>query len=223
MMNQSFRISEKALRISLIAGSILLVTTVLVLSIAVGASRSKEEDIAYSYLTVTDAPASTATTPPSTEAGTTPEPEPEKPVFRLTLPVDGYLLSVHDLETLSFSVTMQDYRTHNGIDIETTEGAAVVAAATGRVSKAYEDPMMGYTIEIDHGNGYVSVYRNLADTVPDGIEVGATVYAGQLIGAVGSTALAEQAELPHLHFELTCNGEAVDPLTFLSYGERAEE
>ena len=221
MMNQSFRISDKALRISLIVGSVLLVTTILILSIAVGASRPKET--AYSYLTVTDAPTPTVTTPPSTEAGTKPEPVPEKPVFRLTLPVDGYLLSVHDLETLSFSVTMQDYRTHTGIDIETQEGAAVVAAAAGRVSKAYEDPMMGYCIEIDHGNGYVSVYRNLSDTVPEGIAVGATVRAGQLLGAVGSSALAEQAELPHLHFELTCNGQAIDPLTFLSYEERAEE
>lgn len=223
MMNQSFRISEKALRISLIVGSILLVTTVLILSIAVGASRPKEETTAYSYLTVTDTPAPAVTTPPSTEAGTKPDSTPEQPVFRLTLPVDGYLLSVHDLETLSFSITMQDYRTHTGIDIETQEGAAVVAAASGRVSKTYEDPMMGYSIEIDHGNGYVSVYRNLTDTVPDGIEVGSTVHAGQLIGAVGSSALAEQAELPHLHFELTRNGQAIDPLTYLTYEERAEE
>ncbi len=223
-MNQSFRISDKALRISLIVGSVLLVTTVLILSIAVGTSRSREAVTTEgSYLTVTDAPRPATTTPPSTEAGTTPEPVPEKTVFQLTSPVNGYLSAVHDIETLSYSITMQDYRTHAGIDIETEEGAAVVAAAAGTVIAAYEDPMMGYCIEIDHGDGYVTVYRNLTETVPDGIEVGSSVRAGQLIGAVGNSALIEQAELPHLHFELTCNGEQIDPLTYLTYEERAEE
>ncbi|MBQ8287869.1 MAG: M23 family metallopeptidase [Clostridia bacterium] len=222
-MNQSFRISDKALRISLIVGSILLVTTVLILSIAVGTSRHPEATTTGSYLTVTDSPRPATTTPPSTEAGTKPDPTPEKAVFKLTRPVDGYLTAVHDTETLSFSITMQDYRTHTGIDIETEDGAAVVAAAAGTVTAAYEDPMMGYCIEIDHGDGYVTVYRNLTDTVPDGIEVGTTVRAGQLIGAVGSSALIEQAELPHLHFELTRNDEQIDPLTYLAYEERAEE
>ncbi|MBQ8381939.1 MAG: M23 family metallopeptidase [Clostridia bacterium] len=221
-MNQSFRISDKALRISLIVGSILLATTVLILSIAVGTSRSREAvTTAGSYLTVTDAPGRTTTAPPSDQAGTTPIPE--KTVFKLTRPADGYLSAVHDVETLSYSVTMQDYRTHAGIDIETENGAAVVAAAAGTVTAAYEDPMMGYCIEIDHGDGYVTVYRNLTDTVPEGIEVGSTVRAGQLIGAVGGSALIEQAELPHLHFELTRDGEQIDPLTYLTYEERAEE
>ena len=223
-MKQSFRISDKTLRISLIVGSILLVATVLILSIAVGTARRPEDvTTAGSYLTVTDAPRPSTTTPPSTEAGTKPDPTPEKVVFKLTRPVDGYLTAIHDTETLSFSITMQDYRTHAGIDIETEDGAAVVAAAAGTVCAAYEDPMMGYCIEIDHGDGYVTVYRNLTDTVPDGLEVGASVRAGQLIGAVGNSALLEQAELPHLHFELTHDGEQVDPLTYLTYEERVEE
>ncbi len=221
-MNQSFRISDKALRISLIVGSALLVVTVLILTIAVGSARNTNEVVT----TVADRyPESrpSQTTPPSTEAGTKPDPVPEQPVFKLTHPVEGYLSAIHDLETLSYSVTMQDYRAHIGIDIETADGAAVVAAASGTVSAAYEDAMMGYCIEIDHGNGYVSVYRNLTDTVPDSITVGASVRAGQLIGAVGDSALVEQAELPHLHFELTHNGEQVDPLTYLTYEERVEE
>lgn len=222
-MNQSFRISDKTIRISLIAGSVLMVVTVLILSIAVGTSRKRAEGTTEaSHLTVTD-PRPVESTAPSTEAGTTPDPTPDKAVFRLTRPVDGYLSAVHDVETLSYSITMQDYRTHTGIDIETEAGAAVVAAAAGTVSAAYEDAMMGYCIEIDHGDGYVTVYRNLADTVPDGIEVGTAVRAGQLIGAVGSSALVEQAELPHLHFELTYDGEQIDPLTYLSYEERVEE
>lgn len=221
-MKQSFRISDKALRIAMITGSMVLVTTLLILSLAVGTSRSRQAvTTGGSYLTVTDAPLTT--TPPSTEAGTKPEPTPVPAVFKLIRPVEGYLTAVHDTETLSFSITMQDYRTHTGIDIQTQQGAAVVAAAAGEISAAYEDPMMGYTIEIDHGDGYVTVYRNLSEIVPEGLAVGSRVSAGQLIGAVGDSALVEQAELPHLHFELTRSGQQIDPLTYLSYEERVEE
>ncbi len=223
-MNQSFRISDKALRIALTVGSVILVLTVLILSIAVGSSRRRAAVTTQgSYLTVTDAPGPAATTPPSTETGNRPDPTPQEPILRLTKPAAGYLSAVHDREVLVFSPTMQDYRIHTGIDIETEADAPVSAAAAGTVIRAYEDPMMGYCLEIDHGDGYVTVYRNLSDIVPAGIEVGAAVRAGQLIGSVGASALVEQAELPHLHFELYCNSEPIDPLTYLSYEERAEE
>lgn len=218
--NQTFRISDKTLRISLIVGSVLLAVTIVVLSIAVGAARQKDES---ALTTASTTLATDQTTPPSTEAGTKPESDPTKQALRLTHPVEGYLANVHDTQTLSYSLTMQDYRTHTGIDIESEQGAAVLAAASGTVLRTYEDPLMGYTIEIDHGNGYVSVYRNLDETLPEGLEAGAYVMGGQLIGAVGASALIEQAELPHLHFELMQNDVSVDPLTYLTYEERAEE
>ena len=47
------------------------------------------------------------------------------------------------------------------------------------------------------------------------MEEGEPVSAGQVIGAVGSTAAAETAQGPHLHFAVTKDGEAVDPDAFL--------
>jgi murein DD-endopeptidase MepM/ murein hydrolase activator NlpD len=220
-MNQSFRISDKFVRLSLIVGSILLAVTLLILAVAVGAARQREAEVTTSSF-IDTRPAVT-TTAPNTDAGTTPSPVPEKQPFKLTQPVQGYLLSVHDTEALVFSVTMQDFRTHTGIDIEAEAGAPVVAAAAGVICGAYEDALMGYTIEIDHGDGYITVYRNLDETLPDGIQVGASVRAGQLIAAVGDSALIEQAELPHLHFELKKDTSPIDPLTYLTYEERAEE
>lgn len=220
-MNQSFHISDKAIRISLIVGSILLAVTLLILAVAVGAARRREEAELTTDPITTTRPITT--TPPSTDAGTTPSPTPEKQPLKLTQPVQGYLASVHDTESLSFSLTMQDYRTHMGIDIEAEAGAPVVAAAAGTIRRAYEDALMGYCIEIDHGDGYVSVYRNLDETLPEGIAEGAAVRAGQLIAAVGESALIEQAELPHLHFELTQNESPIDPLEYLTYEERVEE
>ena len=219
-MNQSFRISDKFVRLSLIVGSILLAMTLLILAVAVGAARQREEEVTSSF---TDTRPTVTTTAPNTDAGTTPSPVPEKPPFKLTQPVQGYLLSVHDTEALVFSVTMQDFRTHTGIDIEAEAGAPVVAAAAGVIRRAYEDALMGYTIEIEHGDGYITIYRNLDETLPDGIEVGASVRAGQLIAAVGDSALIEQAELPHLHFELVKKETPIDPMTYLTYEERVEE
>lgn len=216
--NQTVRISDKTLRITLIVGSVLLAVTILVLSIAIGAAQQKED----SALTTNGKTLATVqTTPPSTEAGT--KPEPARQELRLTRPVEGYLAAVHDTQTLSYSLTMQDYRTHTGIDIEAEQGAAVLAAASGTVLRTYVDPLMGYTIEIDHGDGYVSVYKNLDETLPEGLEAGTYVMGGQLIGAVGDSALIEQAELPHLHFELMQNDVSIDPLTYLAYEERVEE
>lgn len=218
-MNQSIRITEKTLRIAIIAGSILLAVTILILAIAVGAS-SQRKTITTPLLS-TRPPMTTLA--PSTQTGGQPDPTPVKEPFLLTRPVEGYLLSVHDSEQLTFSPTMQDYRVHVGIDIEAAEGTGVVAAAAGTITNAYIDPMMGYSVEITHGDGFVTVYRNLDETLPDGIAVGANVKSGQLIGAVGNSAIIEQEDVSHLHFELKHDGVAMDPLIYLNYEERAED
>lgn len=218
-MNQSIRITEKTLRIALIVGSTVLAATILILAIAVGAARQR--DAATTPRLTVRVPVST--TAPSTETNSSPDPAPVKEPFLLTKPVEGYLLSVHDTEKLTFSTTMQDYRVHTGIDIEAELGSAVVAAAAGTITDAYVDPMMGYTVEISHSDGFVTVYKNLDETLPDGIAVGVNVKAGQLIGAVGESAIIEQADVAHLHFELTHDEEPVDPLIYLTYSELTEE
>lgn len=60
-----------------------------------------------------------------------------------------------------------------------SEGALVVATASGTVKEVIEDPEQGYKVAIDHGNGYVTVYRNTdAPKVKQGDEVmqGMTIY-----------------------------------------------
>jgi len=60
---------------------------------------------------------------------------------------------------------------------------------------------------IDHGNGYLSLYAHLMD---GGIlqSCGVEVYAGQLIGYMGSTG---KSTGPHLHFEIRYDGSPVNP------------
>jgi len=68
-------------------------------------------------------------------------------------------------------------------------------------------------VEITHGAGLVSIYANLA-AVPT-VAAGEQVTVGQVIGAVGDTALCEIGEVYHLHFAMRCNGESVDPADWL--------
>jgi len=139
--------------------------------------------------------------------------------LKVSMPVDGVIVKRHDTVNAVFSVTMNDYRVHRGVDIECADGAEVYSCAYGTVKTVGYDPFMGYTVTVDHGDGLVSCYQNLADILADNIAVGSTVYAGQLLGMVGESAIIEIADESHLHFELELNGTPVDPMNMLEYTE----
>jgi len=145
---------------------------------------------------------------------------PTVPTF--TAPVDGSVTKTHDSDMLVYSVTMNDYRVHIGVDVAAETGAPVYACADGTVSKVIEEPFMGYTVVIDHGNGYTSTCHNLSDIIPEGISEGVSVKAGDIIGSVGDSALAEIADQPHLHFELEKDGLPLDPLDFVTFNAEVD-
>ena len=132
-------------------------------------------------------------------------------------PVDGVVTKTHDDSMLVYSVTMNDYRVHLGVDAAAPLASPVYACADGTVEKVVEEPFMGYTIVIDHGHGYKTSVKNLSEIIPENIVAGATVKAGDVIGAVGESALCEIAEQPHLHFEMTKDGKHLDPLDFVEF------
>lgn len=138
-----------------------------------------------------------------------------------SLPVSGKLSGVHDSELQVFSPTMNDYRVHLGIDILANEDTPVCAVADGTVIQIWEDVRMGQCIAVKHNGDAVSIYKNLSVDLPTGIIEGATVRAGQQIASVGSTAMVEVADEPHLHFEMTVGGLSVDPLEYFSSSDVA--
>ncbi len=103
--------------------------------------------------------------------------------------------------------------THEGVDIAAPLGAQVMAVSGGVVAEIAEDDLYGTTVRIDHPNGLQSVYCNLA--VEPTVYVGDNVSVGEIIGAVGDTALCETNEVTHLHFELRRDGLSVDPSELL--------
>jgi murein DD-endopeptidase MepM/ murein hydrolase activator NlpD len=97
---------------------------------------------------------------------------------------------------------------HLGIDIAANEGEPAYAASAGVVSMSQGGYNYGYgdVIQIDHGNGYVSVYAHLSQRNVGPCD---SVGQGTLIGLAGSTGNAFGS---HLHFEIRYGGANVNPL-----------
>lgn len=164
---------------------------------------------------VTPAPTQTATPTqmPTPTPTPTPTPVPTPAALVFTWPVKGEVLAAHSVETLAYDETMGDWRTHAGMDIAATLGTQVVAAAQGTVIDVSFDELMGATVTVEHQDGLESKYCNLA--AKPTVAVGDEVETGSVIGSVGATAAAEGARASHLHFELSKDGAAVDPLDYL--------
>jgi murein DD-endopeptidase MepM/ murein hydrolase activator NlpD len=111
-------------------------------------------------------------------------------------PADNHFLSGNDY-----------WSGHLGIDIAAGEGAPVYAADSGVVTMAQGGDNYGYgnVIQIDHGNGYSTVYAHLSVI---GVGLCQSVYAGQWIGGAGNTGNSQGA---HLHFEVRQNGGFINP------------
>ena len=139
--------------------------------------------------------------------------ESEETVAAIIWPLSGAILQGYSVDLPVFSTTLGDWRTHSGLDIAAQMGDKVMAVSKGKVSTVYEDDLMGTTVVITHASGLCSVYSNLAD-VP-AVKEGDEVNAGDTIGAVGATAIAEISEAPHLHFEMLRDGLSVDPEEYL--------
>lgn len=128
-------------------------------------------------------------------------------------PTEGEIIMEYSMDMPIYWKTLDQYMTHAGIDITSDIGTPVQACAGGTVTKIEEDGSMGVTVEINHGNGLISVYSNLA---ADGlIELGEVITQGTVIGKVGQSSLFEFESPDHLHFEMRKGDDPVDPMEYL--------
>lgn len=98
---------------------------------------------------------------------------------------------------------------HTGLDIATSTGTPVIAAASGKVTFSGWKGSYGKLIVITHSNGVQTYYGHCSALYAS---VGQTVSQGQKICAVGSTG---NSTGPHLHFEIRVNGVAYNPQNYL--------
>ena len=128
-------------------------------------------------------------------------------------PVSGHIMKEFAQENLVFSETLNEWITHNGIDLRAEKTEVVKAAADGTVKTIKNDPRYGLTITIEHDNGFKTVYANLLTS--EFVVEGEKVQKGQTIGTVGNTAIFESSDDTHLHFEILKDNVNVDPATYL--------
>ena len=130
-------------------------------------------------------------------------------------PVKGTVITSHSTTVPVFSETLEAWKIHTGLDISCEENAEVKAAEAGTVSRVYNDPMLGKTVEISHSATHKTRYSNLAeDSVK--LVVGDSVEAGAVIGNVGYTGISEIADESHLHFEMLVSDVKVNPLDYIT-------
>jgi len=99
---------------------------------------------------------------------------------------------------------------HEGVDIVNDVGTPVKATADGVVSMAGWEKSFGYTVVINHGNGYTTRYGHMLKYI---CSEGQCIKKGQVIGYLGNTG---RSTAPHLHYEVRLNGVAVNPVKYLN-------
>ena len=110
---------------------------------------------------------------------------------------------------MRFHPVLRYSKMHTGVDWANGRvGTPILAAGHGTIIKAGWDSGYGRRVEIQHANGYVTTYSHMS-TFGRGIEEGARVRQGQVLGAVGNTGLSTG---PHLHYEVIVNGNFVNPM-----------
>lgn len=155
----------------------------------------------------------------STAAGTTSKTASVPSTFKLDSPFkngvvkEGIMRDYSPEDPVCFEYPNYEWRTHAGLDLKTTEGTEVLAAADGKVVDIRDDNELpgglGWTVVVDHNNGYRTVYANLGESLS--VKKNQTVKKGERLGVVGSTSIYEmdstatlsgEPALSHLHFEV---------------------
>ncbi len=101
---------------------------------------------------------------------------------------------------------------HYGTDIAASPNESILSTLKGTVFFAGFDVNAGYMIQIQHKNGFISVYKHCAKILKN---TGDEVNAGEVIALVGNT--GQLTTGPHLHFELWYKGSPVDPEEFIAF------
>ena len=127
-------------------------------------------------------------------------------------PVEGGTISSKfgPRDTFATSNGASSSRWHKSIDIAAPAGTAIKSVQGGKVTANGWVSGYGWTIEVTHGNGYVSMYHHMQNQ--SSVAVGTEVKQGQTIGNVGSTG---NSTGPHLDLTITKDGTPVDPASLI--------
>ena len=157
-------------------------------------------------------PSPSASASPSASPTATKNPG-NKPGFTLAAPLQGKIIREFMIDKLTYNKTLKQWATHNGVDIQGSEGDPIKAALSGTVEAAYTDQLYGGVVIITHDNNRKTVYAGVA--ISDKIKEGTKVNSGQTLGTL-KTPNFEAYLGAHLHFELMEGTNNLDPASTLN-------
>jgi len=102
-------------------------------------------------------------------------------------------------------------------------GSSILATAGGEVSATGNDPAFENFVQIQHGNGLMSIYSHLQDL---NVSIGDTVKMAQPIGTMGNSGTVvpgSGGDGSHLDFRLLQDGQHINPTSRLWYGRENVE
>ncbi len=102
------------------------------------------------------------------------------------------------------------WKMHNGVDLANSCPTPILATRSGVVIDAGYDSSSGYHVQIDHLDGFVSMYKHLCKS--PSVKVGDVVIAGDVIGCMGTTGVSTGV---HLHFGIKYKGEWQNPMKYI--------
>ncbi len=129
----------------------------------------------------------------------------------LIRPTAGEILLPYSMDGSIYFATLDQYKYNPAIVFAAEEGTAVGACAEGKVVNVYEDPQIGKAVTIDLGDGYQATYGQLQEIQ---VSVDNYVNAGDTIGNVAAPTKYYSVEGFNLYFQLTKDGEPVNPESF---------
>jgi len=128
-------------------------------------------------------------------------------VGNMTTPVNGVLSSPFGERKDPITKML---KMHEGIDVEAANGENILAALDGTVVDSGSSPSYGKYLRIRHSNGFETVYAHCSAV---SALQGRKVTQGEVIAKVGNTGASVGT---HLHFEVWKDGDAVNPLKYIT-------
>jgi murein DD-endopeptidase MepM/ murein hydrolase activator NlpD len=121
-------------------------------------------------------------------------------------PAKGWITSTFGYRTSPFT-GMREF--HQGLDVAGRSGTPIVSSGDGRVRFAGPNGGLGNAVVVVHGYGIETTYGHLAETL---VRTGDRVKRGDRVGLMGSTG---RSTGPHLHYQVSVNGVAVNPANYI--------
>lgn len=177
-------------------------------------AENKQENVqkpSSSSSTVSSTPASSGASSSASSGQQEPQNWQPAQATSFTWPMQGPVLVKFSGDELVFNETMQDWRTHNGVDIGAPAGTAVKIPVSGEVVFAGEDAQWGGVVEVESGKMRVRLC-GLKDIA---VKQGASVKAGDQAGALAAIPAEGKTE-SHLHLEVLEDGKLADPTSYVA-------